>query len=533
MNEYLELDGRNGRHRDQRSHGNEMPASSSVALALPLMVALFDALGQRQVRYCQWKGAPRLPEAMRGESDFDILVDRSDSRRFKEILYYLDFKPVASRFDEQSPSIENYLGFDASTGRLVHLHVYYRLILEDQQRANTYDLPLEGSFLDNAPVRDGIKIPSPELQVVVLVLRALLKYRDRDVIRDVLRPDRSPGPSSAILADLRHVLAQTDADRVARVLEEEVPFISPGPVLQFLSTVQKSPRDGWAFYRLRQQIRRELAPFRRPASWWTHAQYYWRVLTREGPLRRITQRLWGAPVKRKCPVTGGLTVALIGADGAGKSTVVRDVAAWLSWKLRVRIYYMGTSQPSFATTAMKAISTLARNSHVGCRRILGERNLITQLAASAKDLSTCCFLLAQGMDRYRRYQDGHRQAAQGTIVIYDRYPLKPTHPGLRVMDGPRIAGLGDSPLEPIIRRARRFEESLYHKVRPADHFIVLHVSPEVARRRKPEHRLEALEAKHLAVQHIASDGLALTHVDANQPLDQVLLHVKSTLWQLL
>ncbi len=61
-----------------------------------------------------------------------------------------------------------------------------------EQFVKNYRLPLEERFLASARLLDGVMVPAPELELIVLTLRALLKYRDRDVVKDVLTI-RSPG----------------------------------------------------------------------------------------------------------------------------------------------------------------------------------------------------------------------------------------------------------------------------------------------------------------------------------------------------
>ncbi|MCV4821040.1 hypothetical protein OFM15_33690, partial [Escherichia coli] len=42
----------------------------------------------------------------------------------------------------------------------------------------------------------------------------------------------------------------------------------------------------------------------------------------------------------------GLVIAFVGSDGAGKSTVTREIRKWLRYKLDVHGYYMGSGQGS-------------------------------------------------------------------------------------------------------------------------------------------------------------------------------------------
>jgi hypothetical protein len=77
------------------------------------------------------------------------------------------------------------------------------------------------------------------------------------------------------------------------------------------------------------------------------------------------------------------------------------------------------------------------------------------------------------------------------------------------------------------------EEKLYRRIRPPDHLFVLRVSADVASQRKPDHKVEVLEAKSRALDEMVHDGLRVTEVNADQPLDQVLLEIKTRMWELL
>jgi hypothetical protein len=67
--------------------------------------------------------------------------------------------------------------------------------------------------------------------------------------------------------------------------------------------------------------------------------------------------------------------------------------------------------------------------------------------------------------------------------------------------------------------------------------VFLDVDPVVAARRKPDHRRDVIRSKCSAAAEL--DGLAeaagahVTRIDANQPLDRVLLDVKARLWDAL
>ena len=101
------------------------------------------------------------------------------------------------------------------------------------------------------------------------------------------------------------------------------------------------------------------------------------------------------------------------------------------------------------------------------------------------------------------------------------------------MDGPRIAAACNGHMGQMTKKLSQAEENLYQKIRPPEQLFVLQVSPEVSLARKPDHKPELIEAKSQAIRQIARNDLNLTEVDAEQPLEQVLLQIKSTLWHLL
>src|SRR3990172_4956487 len=96
---------------------------------LEILSELFQALNAAGIRYCFWKSTHGLDDALRGEGDLDLLVDRSDATRLRAMISDRDFKPFLSAPQRQFPAVEDYLGFDRRAGRIVHLHLHYRVII--------------------------------------------------------------------------------------------------------------------------------------------------------------------------------------------------------------------------------------------------------------------------------------------------------------------------------------------------------------------------------------------------------------------
>jgi GTPase SAR1 family protein len=487
---------------------------------------LFGALAQQEIGYCHWKSNWHLERSLRGLSDLDLLVERSDSSRFRELLCQHDFKLVLSPPLKQYPAMEDYLGYDRDSGLLVHLHVHYQLILGEQSVKN-YRLPLEQAFLESNHTYDGIHIPSPELETIVLTIRALLKYRARHFLKSIVSA-RSGSMPAHILGEFDYLLNQTTVESISCVAESQVGFLSRDIVLESLSAIRAWPQSGYALYRTRGSLQRELAPFRR----YSRRQAFARYLRAEWASRRRLPFERSVPL-RKTMVAGGLRLAVIGADGAGKTTVVRELCKWLSWRLTVHSYYMGSKQPSSLTKLVGLGSRVFGYAYRMSRRLFGERNVVSRLLHVPRRMSQSAHLIGIARDRYWRYVAGQRNASQGALVVYDRYPLEAVRIADRSMDGPQIASMHPHRMGPVAAALSGAEQNIYRRIRPPDHIFLLQVSPSVSAERKPDHEPEILAIKNQALQEMERGGLSITEINADQSLHQVLLEIKTALWDLL
>src|SRR5436309_12887513 len=147
-------------------------ASSMEVLVLPVLRALVESLGRADVRYCHWKSNWRLPEALRGETDLDLLVHRADMSRFLSVVGALGLKPGSG---EDHPSVWHCYGCDDESGRLLDLHVYYRVVTGGTIKG--YHLPVEDMLLGGArPTEAGVYVPEPAAELVLFVIRKSLDY---------------------------------------------------------------------------------------------------------------------------------------------------------------------------------------------------------------------------------------------------------------------------------------------------------------------------------------------------------------------
>lgn len=499
---------------------------------LTAVLNLFNDLNQQNIIYCHWKSNQHLTEALNGSTDLDILVARDQEEDFRVIVHQHGCKLIISPPGKQYPGLEDYLGYDPETGHSFHLHVHYQLILGEQFVKN-YRLPLTEQFLAATTISQGIKIVKPTLELIVLVIRALLKYRDRDALKDYLSV-RSGGLPRNILREFEYLLQQTSIEAVETYLNQHGSLVSPDIIRTFLQIITTNPRQGAKLYQLRQQVRRKLTPFQRYSNFEAKRQYFTALWCRQVPG-------WCKQLAKKKLAGGGISFAFIGADGAGKSTTLKTVSDWLSWKLDKNQVYMGIGEklPRINRLLHYKVQLTARFWR-GSKRLFGEQSPLTKPLEAVHHLITDVFHVSLGKMRYNRYLASQRDLAQGSIIIYDRYPLQAIHAAMPVtlppMDGPRIAWRRqqeDKPLRGLTAYLASLEESFYQKILPPDYLIILHVPAEVSHQRKPDHLLEEIRPKVEAIETMKREGLHIIDIDTTQPLETVLLRVKQAIWDIL
>jgi thymidylate kinase len=500
-------------------------ATTAPPPTLPIIAELLTELHARRIRYCHWKSTPSIAVALQGRTDLDLLVDRRHAGAFGVAIREVGFKPFISSQARRFPGVEDHIGHDATSGRLVHLHVYYQLVLGEEHVKN-HRLPLEDAFLDGAHVVGGIAVPAPALELTVLGLRVLLKYRDADAVKDLLGLGRRGGiPPDARreLAALRH---QATDDELRATVSRHLPSVEPDLVPDLLAVIERDPRDAAALRELRARARRGLAPYERMSRSRARVQYARARLARVWPIRQLLRVATRSDMRRKAPLGGGVTIAVVGSDGAGKSTLIEAMREWLAWRVNLRIEYLGSAQPSRRTRLLR---TSARAARAVARRAGG----LPPLGRLAARLMAARYL-ADARDRAERARRGRSLAARGAVVIFDRFPLPGVRVGSRAMDGPRIPTIPAWEESPRLRRMAAREAAIYASVPAPDHIIWLAVDPTTALRRKPDHSPEAVVAKAEALESADLARIApVTRIDATRPLEEVLEAAKQAIWSLL
>jgi hypothetical protein len=509
---------------------NDVPRADTLGkenpLVLPLIRRLCQKLAAEQISYCHWKSNNALERSASGDNDLDLLVSQADGPRFEELLKQLGFKQANAPVEKQMPGVFDYFGYEPAADRLIHVHLHYQLVLGHDMSKN-YRLPIEKQYLESAAQGDLFRVPAPEFEFVVFVIRMVLKHLTWDAVLG-----REGKLKASERQELAYLQASIDLDRVHDILTWYLPSINPELFDKCVRALQPD-LPTWVRVNIGQQLQAKLQANARRSLPIDVSLKLWR----RGDLA-IRRRIFKSSPKYCLESERGM-IAVVGGDGAGKSTTVDALYRLLSKHFETTRVHMGKPSWSLTTRSVRGILKIGQ--------ILGLYPLESTFRETLHEKSVVSpgypwlvRVACLARDRYRTYVRARRFADKGGLVIFDRFPL----PQIQLMDGPQAerfvselakgprAGqlMSPHPDSPLVKLLAGLEERYYHQIVPPEQLIVLRIDPEIAVQRKTGEDATVVRERNTEIWEMKWEDTGAHIMDSSKAKTDMLAELKSLIW---
>jgi thymidylate kinase len=479
-----------------------------------LVARLCKALKEENITYCHWKSNAAIELSASGENDLDLLVSREDAQRFIEILVQLEFKEAYSSDGQQLPGTRDFYGYDQVADRIIHAHVHFQLVLGHDLSKN-YHIPIETPYLESSTQDRLFRIPAPEFELAIFVIRMVLKHSTLDAIM-MLHGDLSTSERE----ELKYLQSHVSFDKVAAVFKQHLPFLDAHLIQMCLRALQPDC-SFWSRINAGRRLQRDLISCaRRPQITDLLLKFSQRV---KQPIQsRLHMHL---PKKRM--MNGGLLIAIIGGDGSGKTTAINSLFTRLYEEFDISKFHMG--KPSWSWT------TIGIRGFIKIGRIFGFYPFIKEGSEYSLDTNLPLFPgypwlireVCTARDRFLTYVTARRLATNGGLVICDRFPLAE----IKIMDGPQVERVTRS-LKPnkLIRVLAGLENKYYKQIKIPDLLIVLRVSPDISAQRKIDETAESVRSRAGEIWNVDWSKSFANIIDASKGKNEVLSDIMALIW---
>ena len=480
---------------------------------LKIVRNLLDQLDK--ITYCHWKSNQHFDQALIGVDDLDILVDRKQADELLKILAKLHFKHFYTPAARTYIGIEDWLGFDEETGKIIHLHLHYNLVV-GEKHLKGFLLPIEKDVLENRIYDEKHKVymSSREDELLLLLLRLGMKVRKRDLRKKKIIEKNTQNEFDWLKKNAKKFEEYVDSKD----------FLTPRIKAQLLAIYQ----DGVSWNnlnKLKKYLYKDLACYSQGTKFHNTAKRHWREFSRIK--FEILKKFFPSQfafLRRRSSI-GGLTIAFLGADGSGKSSSIEEIYGWLKKVVDVRKFYLGSGDGK--SSILRAPLRFAKkNLDKTNKSKKADNHVDADLSKTTNSISPTrkLWVYTLSKERIKKLITMNRCRQYGYTVLTDRFP-QDEFDGL--CDGPRLRGQ-----KGFIARKEAKVFRLAKMCAP-DIAIKLIASPEVAQSRKPN-EIDPVVNKSLTDRILKiklSKKTTIVVINADRKKEEVLLDIKRAIWK--
>lgn len=482
---------------------------------LKIVTELITRFNEDGINYCHWKSNQHFNDALVGIDDLDILIDRSQYGQIMNILQELHYKHFYIPSARTYVGIEDFLGFDYEQGSLVHLHLHSQLVV-GEKHLKGFHLPIEAEVLAKRRFNEeyNVYMSSYFDELLLLIVRTGMKVRRRDIIKSNLIKGSTKNEFDWLKERCPEFLTELEtADWLTDRIKKSVKTIYNG-------------NSSWLeANKLKHYLYADLAAYSQGSG--LHNTFMRNYREAGRVVLELKKRYLGTKytLTRRRPATGGVTIAFLGSDGAGKSSALVEINSWLKKFMDVRLFYLGSGDgnSSILRSPLKVGLKMAQKLGI----VKKSNNFSNEKLGSVKNeklgKARRLWVYTLSAERVRKLTAANRCKLRGFVVLTDRYPQS-EFDGL--CDGPRLRN------EKGLAAKKEAECFRIAKLCPPDVAIKLIVPPEVAAQRKPgEINIDTSRSLTERVKEIKfSNHTKCVEIDSAQDQKEVWLEIKRTIW---
>jgi len=497
---------------------------------LALIQSLLFAFHESGIRYCHWKSNEHLGASMTGDTDLDILFDNTQKQSLLRILEKLGFKFFQSIPQKQYRDIEDFIGLDLPSGKIVHLHAHFQLTLGEPY-LKSYQLPFVDVIL-NTRIYDskhGIYCIQPVYEYILLFIRLSLKVRTRDFFNTLFKSKMHF--TGNLLREYDWLKERCSTKEMREGLK--IFFKAHHSIFEIIN----AGFDQKQILQLSKIVQKEFKTFQSYSKPEAIATRWYREFSYA--VQAKLHKWFSIPIiKKRVNPRSGLSIALIGADGSGKSTVVKQLIKTFEKKIDVyHIYFgkgssgkkskwrrllIGTKQ--LLSGKQKSIVKIKSKENRGIQKSSGRKTFF-------KEVYECIQALLIAIEKERNIRKMQVLTQKGGLVICDRFPQNQV---MNMNDGPVLQKY-ELDSRYLFKAFSNWERSKYAFAEKHCPQLIfrLHTDLQTSLHRKPGETPEnLLAAKIEGIHRIQFSGACnVIDIDATKPLHEVLFYIKKEIWR--
>lgn len=432
----------------------------------------------------------------------------------------LGFKKGKSIFYLSYPSIEDYIGFDEETGKMIHLHLHYELMI-GKKFIKGVRLPWEKKIYETV-IKDekyDVKIIDPNIEMLLLLLRNNLKI-------NFMRKLKGSMLSKDETIEFKWLKEKIDTKKILELSKELLHEELGKIIVNYLIkndkvSYKKMNRKMSIFYKKRNNY----------SNWRQTLKYSYLKLN--AAIKYILNKKLKQPTlyRRGLP-EGGIIISFVGVDGSGKSTMIKETKKWLSWKIDVYQVYFGSGdgECSLLRRPLKFVNDMRSKRRGNALNITEKKNNEIKKSSKMK-IAKILWALTLALEKKNKIYKILKARNQGMIVLTDRYP-QIQFKGYN--DGPLLRGWKNSKSK-LKRKISEWEYEIYklsNEIHPDIVFKLL-ISEEVSATRKDDTPSYMIRKKIETIKSLEFKGSITYKVNTERSIDESSLEIKAKIWNYL